>query len=94
MSTGGQAKPSLSTDVSNRPILAPSASVLSVDSRSSAKTSRDHSPVKAWATVPVSVGDIRRNLQDFPTAAEAAADSAESGYNLNRRRNFINRRAR
>lgn len=69
-------RPSVSTDV--RPGLVSSASALSVDSRSSAKASRDHSPVKAWATVPTSVGDIGRNLHDFPTAAEAAADSAET----------------
>ncbi|CAE7194099.1 unnamed protein product [Rhizoctonia solani] len=63
---------------SNRPALVTSASGLSVDARSSAKASREHSPAKVWATVPTAVGDVKRNLQDFPTAAEAAADSTEN----------------
>ncbi|CAE6530232.1 unnamed protein product [Rhizoctonia solani] len=62
---------------SNRPALITTASGLLVDARSSAKASREQSPAKAWATVPTAVGDSKRNLQDFPTAAEAAADSAE-----------------
>ncbi|KAG8710858.1 hypothetical protein FRC08_016628 [Ceratobasidium sp. 394] len=61
-------------DVLKRPALVSSTSALSTDSRPSAATSRDQSPVKAWASVPVPTGDLGRNLQDFPTAAEAAAD--------------------
>ncbi|CAE6418255.1 unnamed protein product [Rhizoctonia solani] len=61
-----------------RPTLATTASGLSVDARSSAKPSREQSPAKAWATVPSAVGDIKRKLQEFPTAAEAAADSADN----------------
>ncbi|KAJ1310351.1 hypothetical protein OPQ81_007089 [Rhizoctonia solani] len=61
----------------NRPALLTSASGLSADARSSARASREQSPVKAWATVPTTVEDNKRNLQDFPTAAEAAADSTE-----------------
>ncbi|CUA72301.1 Cell surface glycoprotein 1 [Rhizoctonia solani] len=69
--------PAVEVNHSNRPALVTSASGLSVDARSSAKASREQSPAKAWATVPTAVGDGKRNLQDFPTAAEAAADSAE-----------------
>ncbi|KAG8733726.1 hypothetical protein FRC11_003342 [Ceratobasidium sp. 423] len=70
-------KPPAEANHSNRPALVTTASGLSVDARSSAKASREQSPAKAWATVPSTVGDSKRNLQDFPTAAEAAADSAE-----------------
>ncbi|ELU44642.1 hypothetical protein AG1IA_01329 [Rhizoctonia solani AG-1 IA] len=69
--------PAAEPNHSNRPALVTAASVLSVDARSSAKPSREQSPAKAWATVPTTVGDAKRNLQEFPTAAEAAADSAE-----------------
>ncbi|CAE6525962.1 unnamed protein product [Rhizoctonia solani] len=61
---------------SNRPALVTSASGLSVDARSSARASREQSPAKAWATVPTAIGEGKRNLHDFPTAAEAAAEAA------------------
>lgn len=67
-----------SADVLKRPTLVSSTSALSTDSRgASAKDSREHSPVKAWAAVPAPTGDLGRNLQGFPTAAEAAADNSE-----------------
>ncbi|KAG9104944.1 hypothetical protein FRC06_005011 [Ceratobasidium sp. 370] len=71
------AKPLGPADALKRPTLVSSTSALSTDSRPSAVTSRDQSPVKAWASVPVPTGDLGRNLQDFPTAAEAAADHSE-----------------
>ncbi|KAG8747993.1 hypothetical protein FRC10_009745 [Ceratobasidium sp. 414] len=71
------AKPPGPADALKRPALVSSSSALSTDSRPSAVTSRDQSPVKAWASVPVPAGDLGRNLQDFPTAAEAAADHSE-----------------
>lgn len=36
--------------------------------------------MKAWAAVPAPTGDLGRNLQDFPTAAEAAADGSDGRY--------------
>ncbi|KAG8697630.1 hypothetical protein FRC09_007744 [Ceratobasidium sp. 395] len=70
-------KPLGLADALKRPTLVSSTSALSTDSRPSAVTSRDQSPVKAWASVSVPTGDLGRNLQDFPTAAEAAADHSE-----------------
>jgi hypothetical protein len=74
------AKPQGAADVLKRPTLVSSTSALSTDSRPSAAASRDQSPVKAWAPVPVPTGELGRNLQDFPTAAEAAADVSEGQY--------------
>ncbi|CAE6433409.1 unnamed protein product [Rhizoctonia solani] len=72
-------KPPAATEPNHsiRPALVTTASGLSIDARSSAKPSREQSPAKVWATVPTAVGDTKRNLQEFPTAAEAAADGAE-----------------
>ncbi|QRW14758.1 cell surface glycoprotein 1 [Ceratobasidium sp. AG-Ba] len=67
------AKPPGPVDALKRPTLVSSTSGLSTDSR----PSRDQSPVKAWASVAVPSGDLGRNLTDFPTAAEAAADQSE-----------------
>ncbi|KAG9126915.1 hypothetical protein FRC07_001421 [Ceratobasidium sp. 392] len=71
-------KPPGPADALKRPTLVSSTSALSTDPRPSAVTSRDQSPVKAWALVPAPAGDPGRNLRDFPTAAEAAADHSEA----------------
>lgn len=73
-------KPPSSADALRHPTLVSSTSALSIDSRVSATASRDQSPAKAWGSVPIPTSELGRNLQDFPTAAEAAADVSEGWY--------------